>query len=116
MILPTPAEKEQWEEEGYLVFENAIQGEDLKRLQTAFDYWADAGKADWLDRVETGEAAATFYDIPNPFEKRSDFYRYYRLSKLLRRTHGVHRPRPNSIGTSGSERSTVASELYGMAP
>lgn len=69
MILPTPAEKKQWEEEGYLVFENAIQGEDLKRLQTAFDYWADAGKADWLDRVEAGEAAATFYDIPNPFEK-----------------------------------------------
>ena len=42
MILPTPAEKKQWEEEGYLVFENAIQGEDLKRLQTAFDHWADA--------------------------------------------------------------------------
>ena len=27
MILPTPEEKKQWEEEGYLVFENAIQGE-----------------------------------------------------------------------------------------
>ena len=32
MILPTPEQKEQWEEEGYLVFEDAIQGEDLKRL------------------------------------------------------------------------------------
>ena len=26
MILPTPEQKEQWEEEGYLVFEDAIQG------------------------------------------------------------------------------------------
>ncbi len=69
MIRPDAAQKARWENEGYLVFENAIQGEDLKRLQTAFDYWADAGKAEWLDRVEAGEAAATFYDIPNPFEK-----------------------------------------------
>ena len=69
MILPTPEQKAQWEAEGYLVFENAIQGEDLKRLQTAFDYWADACKAEWLDRVEAGESVATFYDIPNPLEK-----------------------------------------------
>ena len=69
MILPTPEQKEQWEEEGYLVFENAIQGEDLKRLQSAFDHWAEACKAEWLDRVEAGDAAATFYDIPSPFEK-----------------------------------------------
>lgn len=69
MIRPDLAQKAQWENEGYLVFENAIQGEDLKRLQTAFDYWADTCKVEWLDRVEAGEAAATFYDIPNPFEK-----------------------------------------------
>lgn len=69
MIRPTPAQKAQWEEEGYLVFENAIQGDALKRLQTTFDYWADACKAEWLDRVEAGEAAATFYDVPNPLEK-----------------------------------------------
>ena len=69
MIRPDAAQKAQWEAEGYLVFENAIQGDDLGRLQAAFDYWADACKAEWLDRVEAGEAAATFYDIPNPFEK-----------------------------------------------
>ena len=69
MIRPDAAQKAQWESEGYLVFENAIQGDDLGRLQAAFDYWADACKAEWLDRVEAGEAAATFYDIPNPFEK-----------------------------------------------
>lgn len=69
MIRPDAAQRAQWEAEGYLVFENAIQGDDLGRLQAAFDYWADACKAEWLDRVEAGEAAATFYDIPNPFEK-----------------------------------------------
>ena len=69
MIRPDAMQKAQWEAEGYLVFENAIQGDDLGRLQVAFDYWADACKAEWLDRVEAGEAAATFYDIPNPFEK-----------------------------------------------
>lgn len=69
MIRPDAAQRAQWEAEGYLVFENAIQGDDLGRLQVAFDYWADACKAEWLDRVEAGEAAATFYDIPNPFEK-----------------------------------------------
>lgn len=69
MIRPDAMQKAQWEAEGYLVFDNAIQGDDLGRLQAAFDYWADACKAEWLDRVEAGEAAATFYDIPNPFEK-----------------------------------------------
>lgn len=69
MIRPDAMQKAQWESEGYLVFENAIQGDDLGRIQVAFDYWADACKAEWLDRVEAGEAAATFYDIPNPFEK-----------------------------------------------
>ncbi len=69
MIRPTPTQKVHWEDEGYLVFENAIHGDDLKRLQTAFNYWADTCKAEWLDRVEAGEAAATFYDIPNPLEK-----------------------------------------------
>ncbi len=73
MIRPAPAQKAHWEEEGYLVFENAIQGEKLKRLQMAFDYWAEKCKAEWLDRVEAAEAAATFYDIPNPLEKDTIF-------------------------------------------
>ena len=73
MNRPTPEEKEQWERDGYLVFENAIQGEQLERLQTAFDYWADACKEEWLEKVETADAAATFYDIPNPLEKDTIF-------------------------------------------
>ena len=40
MKRPTPEEKRQWEDEGYLVFENAIQGDELKRLQSVFDHWA----------------------------------------------------------------------------
>lgn len=73
MIRPTPDRKKQWEEEGYLVFENAIKGDQLTRLQTAFDYWAAECKDEWLEKVETGDAAATFYDIPNPFEKDTIF-------------------------------------------
>ncbi len=73
MKRPTPEQKRQWEEDGYLVFENAIQGDDLKRLQSAFDYWAAECKDEWLDRVEAGDAAATFYDIPNPLEKDTIF-------------------------------------------
>ena len=70
---PTPAEWKQWEEEGYLVFEDAIRGEMLDRLQKAFDHWAAACKEEWLDRIARGEAAATFYDIPNTLEKDEVF-------------------------------------------
>lgn len=73
MIRPTPAQRKQWEDEGYLVFENAIEGDELRRLQGAFDYWAEQCKPAWLDRIEAGEAAATFYDIPDPFAKDEIF-------------------------------------------
>ena len=73
MIRPTEAQTAQWEEKGYLVFENAIQGDDLKRLQDAFDYSAEQCKSAWLDRVEAGEMAASFYDIPDPFAKDEIF-------------------------------------------
>ena len=73
MIRPTQAQRRQWEDEGYLVFENAIEGDELRRLQGAFDYWAEQCKPAWLDRIEAGEAAATFYDIPDPFAKDEIF-------------------------------------------
>ena len=73
MIKPTEAQTAQWKEKGYLVFENAIQGDDLKQLQGAFDYWAEQCKPAWLDRVEAGEMAASFYDIPDPFAKDEIF-------------------------------------------
>ena len=52
---------------------DAIAGPELRRLQNAFDHWAERCKADWLDRIERGEQAATFYDIPEPLEKDDVF-------------------------------------------
>jgi ectoine hydroxylase-related dioxygenase (phytanoyl-CoA dioxygenase family) len=73
--MPQPAEAEwrQWNEQGYLVFEEAIHGEALKRLQNAFDHWAAACKEEWLQRVARGETAATYYDIPGVLEKDEVF-------------------------------------------
>lgn len=73
MAQPTEAQWTQWKEQGYLVFDRAIQGEELQHLQTAFDYSADACKAEWLTAVERGETAATYYDIPGPLEKEKRF-------------------------------------------
>ena len=73
MIRPTAEQQKQWEDEGYLVFEKAIQGDDLERLQDAFDHWSAICKEDWLNRIETGENSSTFYDIPDPFAKDEIF-------------------------------------------
>ena len=72
MTLST-ATQQQWDEEGYLLLENALQGTDLERLQQAFDYWAAACKDDWLEQIATGLVAPTFYDIPTPLEKDDAF-------------------------------------------
>ena len=73
LLGPTEAQTRQWDEDGYLVFSDAIAGQQPRRLQNAFDYWAEQCKADWLDRIERGEQAATFYDIPEPLEKDEIF-------------------------------------------
>ncbi|MBI2195193.1 MAG: phytanoyl-CoA dioxygenase family protein [Planctomycetes bacterium] len=70
---PTEIQQKQWLEEGYLVIEDAIAGEDLRRLQRAFDTWAEKCKADWLESVEAGQASPTFYDIPNVLERDEVF-------------------------------------------
>ena len=69
----TPAQRKQLDEQGYLVLEGAIQGAQLERLQAAFDYWADACRADWVDRVARGDASPSWYDIPDPLEKDEIF-------------------------------------------
>ena len=51
---PTPEQKAQWEEEGYIVLENALRGAQLQRLQAAFDKAAVECKEDWLARVARG--------------------------------------------------------------
>lgn len=73
MIRPTEAQCKQWDREGYLLLENAISGGQLSRLQQAFDYWSEQCKAEWLERIETGEGSPTFYDIPNILEKDEIF-------------------------------------------
>lgn len=73
MSQPTEAESQQWKDQGYLVFENAIRGEQLARLQSAFDRCAAEGMDAYLQRIAQGEAIATFYDIANPLEKDDVF-------------------------------------------
>jgi hypothetical protein len=69
MIKPTEAQRREWEEDGCLELKAAITGRRLERLQQSFDYWAGACKQEWLDKLEAGEEAASFYDIPNVLEK-----------------------------------------------
>jgi ectoine hydroxylase len=70
---PTLQQRKQWDEEGYLVLENALAGDQLKRLQAAFDRAAAECKDDWLDKIAKGEAAATFFDIPDPLQRDKIF-------------------------------------------
>ena len=73
MAIPSAEDIHQWEEQGYLVLEEAVQGEEVARLQQAFDHWAEVCKEEWLDRIARSVATATFYDIPDPLEKDEIF-------------------------------------------
>ncbi|MDA0746197.1 MAG: phytanoyl-CoA dioxygenase family protein [bacterium] len=66
MIRPTEVQRKQWDAEGYLVLEDAIAGEELMRLQVAFDRCAAADKPAWLEGIATGVRPAAHFDIPNP--------------------------------------------------
>ncbi len=69
----TQAAKKQFEEQGVVVVEEAIGGEELQRLQQVFDHWTEECKEDWLDQVERGDAAPVWCDIPDPLEKDEAF-------------------------------------------
>ena len=73
MVRATQAQRKQWVEKGYLVVENAFEGEDLKRLQAAFDRCAEEAKPEWLEEVEAGTRPGAFFDIPKPLEKEDAF-------------------------------------------
>ena len=73
MIRPTPTQRRQWEDEGYLVLENAITGDQLHHLQTAFDHCAAQCKPAWLEGIAKGTQPAGFFDIPGPFERDDIF-------------------------------------------
>lgn len=51
MINPTEVQRKQWDEHGYVLIDHALQGEELRRLQAAFDDWAEQGKPQWIDRL-----------------------------------------------------------------
>ena len=73
MVRVTEVQREQWEEEGYLVVEDAYEGADLARLQEAFDRCAEAAKPAWLEEVEAGTRPGAFFDIPKPLEQDDAF-------------------------------------------
>ena len=73
MVRVTEAQREQWEEEGYLVVEDAYKGADLARLQEAFDRCAEEAKSAWLEDVEAGIRPGAFFDIPKPLEQDDAF-------------------------------------------
>ena len=62
-----------WEENGVLVVADAIGGDQLDRLQAAFDRCAAEAKNGWLKGVAEGTRPAAFFDIPNALEKDDVF-------------------------------------------
>ena len=55
-----------WPRDGYLQLDDALTGDYLAQVQTAFDRCAAAAKDQWLEGVATGSAPAAFFDIPDP--------------------------------------------------
>jgi ectoine hydroxylase-related dioxygenase (phytanoyl-CoA dioxygenase family) len=58
------AQWKSWKEDGYVVLEDAIQGDDLSRLQEAFERLSEESKPEWLEDVATGKRSSSFFDIP----------------------------------------------------
>lgn len=73
MRRPTEAERKQWEADGVLMLERAIVGDDLVRLQKAFDRCADEARIEWIEGIARGTRPAAHFDIPNAFEKDDVF-------------------------------------------
>ncbi|HIG56688.1 MAG TPA: hypothetical protein EYQ18_22445 [Candidatus Handelsmanbacteria bacterium] len=69
MARVSDAQLEQWKQEGYVVVEGALQGDDLRRLQAAFDRCAAQDKAAWLDELALGTQSGAFFDIQQPLER-----------------------------------------------
>ncbi len=68
MKRPTDVERREWEDNGVLFVESAIVGEELARLQEAFDRIADEAKREWIEGIAKGTRPAAHFDIPNPLE------------------------------------------------
>jgi len=66
---PTDSEKRQWEDEGYLVIEEAITGDELARLQMAHRRGFVEGRSKWRRSVAAGESLPTCFAMREPFLK-----------------------------------------------
>jgi len=73
MKRPTDAERQEWEDNGVLFLEDAMVGDDLARLQDAFDRCAAEAKKDWLEGIANGTRPAAHFDIPNALGKDDAF-------------------------------------------
>jgi len=73
MRRPTDEERQEWEDNGVLFLPDAMVGDDLKRLQEAFDYYAAEAKSEWLEGLAKGTRPAAHFDIPRPLEKDDVF-------------------------------------------
>jgi len=73
MRRPTESEQRQWDDEGILCLPSAIEEDELRRLQQAFDRCAAEAKAEWLEGIAKGTRPAAHFDIPNPLEKDDVF-------------------------------------------
>lgn len=69
----TEAQRNQWDEEGYLVVARAYAGDDLQRLRAAFDRCAAEAKPRWLEGVAAATQPGGFFDIPRPLEQDDAF-------------------------------------------
>jgi hypothetical protein len=70
---PTREERSFWQEHGYLTLEGALVGDDLQRLQGAFNRAAADCKDDWLEGIARGTTPAAHFDIPNVLERDDAF-------------------------------------------
>ena len=55
-----------WPCDGCLQLDDALTGDYLTQVQTAFDRCVTLAKDQWLEDVATGSAPAAFFDIPTP--------------------------------------------------
>jgi len=65
--------REHLEETGYVVVEDAIVGEELARLQEAFNRFSDEARPGWLEQVAQGRGSSAFFDVGGSLEKDDVF-------------------------------------------
>lgn len=73
-MIATPKDyRERWDEEGYIILEDALECDHLKRVQNAFELHAEAARPTWLSQLEAGRRSAGSFDIPNALQKADVF-------------------------------------------